>query len=135
MIIPTDHMLVRAALHLELARILAGLDGSAAVTEARAALAIYERLNAPEAEVCAGLLKRLGVVVSYTPSPLPDPLSELSRREREVIRLVGEGMSNPQIGEKLFISPRTVDHHVSSILSKLGFRSPMEVAALVPGLR
>ena len=49
----------------------------------------------------------------------PDPLPELSPREREVLTLLAEGMTNQQIGRALFISPITVRNHVSSILSKL----------------
>jgi len=128
--------LVRAALHLGLARVLAKVDRPAAVPEARAALELYELLGAPEAEICVTLLKRLGVAASYHPVKVSSPLSELSRREREVIRLVGEGLSNPDIAQRLFISPKTVEHHVSSILSKLGFRSRLEVVrSLDPALR
>jgi predicted ATPase/DNA-binding CsgD family transcriptional regulator len=60
----------------------------------------------------------------------------LSRRERDVAKLVAEGMTNRQIGERLFISSRTVDGHVERIRSKLGVRSRTEVAtwALVHGL-
>jgi DNA-binding CsgD family transcriptional regulator len=127
--------LVRAALLLGLARELADLDPGAAVPEARAALALYEQLGAPEAETCVTLLKRLGIEASYKPVPVINPLADLSRREREVIRLVGQGMSNPEIARQLFISPKTVEHHVSSILSKLGLRSRIEVASLDPALR
>jgi DNA-binding NarL/FixJ family response regulator len=128
--------LIRAALHLGLARVLALVDRSAAVPEARAALTLYEQLGAPEAEICVTLLKRLGIAASYHPVRVASPLADLSRREREVIRLVGEGLSNPEIAGRLFISPKTVEHHVSSILSKLGLRSRLEVVRrLDPALR
>jgi DNA-binding CsgD family transcriptional regulator len=52
----------------------------------------------------------------------------LSRREREVSRLVAAGMTNRQIGERLFISWRTVEGHVERIRNKLGVRSRTEVA-------
>ena len=40
-------------------------------------------------------------------------------REREVIALIGEGLKNKQVGERLFISETTVTHHLSSVFSKL----------------
>jgi predicted ATPase/DNA-binding CsgD family transcriptional regulator len=53
----------------------------------------------------------------------------LGRREADVARLVAEGLSNRQIGSRLFISERTVDSHVRSILNKLGFNSRAQIAA------
>jgi predicted ATPase/DNA-binding CsgD family transcriptional regulator len=55
----------------------------------------------------------------------------LGKREADVARLVAEGLSNKQIGVKLFISERTVDSHVRSILNKLGFNSRAQIAAWV----
>lgn len=128
--------LLEAALHLGLARVLADTDRSEAVSEARQAFALYEQLGGPEAEMCVTLLRRLGVPASYKPVRAASPLGDLSRREREVIRLVGKGLSNPEIARELFISPKTVEHHVSSILSKLGLRSRIEVVkGMDPALR
>ena len=56
----------------------------------------------------------------------PGPLGQ---REAEVARLVADGLSNKQIGARLFISERTVDSHVRSILNKLGFNSRAQIAA------
>jgi DNA-binding CsgD family transcriptional regulator len=53
----------------------------------------------------------------------------LARREADVARLVADGLTNKQIGARLFISERTVDSHVRSILTKLGFSSRAQVAA------
>jgi len=53
----------------------------------------------------------------------------LGRREADVARLVADGLSNRQIGAQLFISERTVDSHVRSILNKLGFNSRAQIAA------
>ncbi len=53
----------------------------------------------------------------------------LGRREAEVAHLVAEGLSNKQIGSRLFISERTVATHVGNILNKLGFNSRAQIAA------
>ena len=53
---------------------------------------------------------------------------ELTRREREVASLVGQGLTNRQIASEFMVSERTVDNHVANILKKLGLRSRAEVA-------
>ena len=58
--------------------------------------------------------------------PAPGPLA---KREADVARLVAEGLTNKEIGSRLFISERTVDSHVRSILNKLGFSSRAQIAA------
>ena len=55
----------------------------------------------------------------------------LTRREREVAELIAQGLTNRQIGARLFIAERTVDTHVSRILAKLGCSSRAQVAAIV----
>ncbi len=65
----------------------------------------------------------------------------LAKRESDVARLVAAGMSNKQIGARLFISERTVDSHVRSILNKLGFNSRAQIGGWLasytadPGIR
>ena len=51
-----------------------------------------------------------------------DPLDELTDRKRSVLALMAEGRSNRAIGERLFLSPKTVEAHVSTIFSKLGIQ-------------
>jgi DNA-binding CsgD family transcriptional regulator len=53
----------------------------------------------------------------------------LAKREAEVARLVADGLSNKEIGSRLFISEHTVDSHVRSILNKLGCSSRAQIAA------
>lgn len=55
----------------------------------------------------------------------------LSRRENEVAKLLAQGLSNREIAERLFLSERTVDNHVSHILAKLGFDSRVQVATWI----
>jgi serine/threonine-protein kinase len=50
------------------------------------------------------------------------PLSELTDREREVLELIAEGLSNQAIGERLFLSPKTIETHIRQIFMKLGIR-------------
>ena len=52
----------------------------------------------------------------------------LSQREYQVAQLVAEGMTNQEIGERLFVSPRTVETHVGRVLAKLGIASRSGVA-------
>ena len=54
----------------------------------------------------------------------------LTEREREVLRLLAAGRSNPEIAQALFISPKTASVHVSNILAKLGVDSRVEAAAV-----
>ena len=55
-----------------------------------------------------------------------DPISELTPRETEVLELMAEGRSNQAIGERLFITPRAVEKHVTSIFAKLGLPATAE---------
>jgi DNA-binding NarL/FixJ family response regulator len=73
----------------------------------------------------ASLLRALGV----PPKPGPRGAGLLSRREQDVLDLVKSGLTNPQIAAQLYISPKTVAHHVSSILTKLNLTSRAEAAA------
>jgi predicted ATPase/DNA-binding CsgD family transcriptional regulator len=65
-----------------------------------------------------------------TPAAEPNP-GILGRRETDVARLVTQGLSNKDIGARLFISERTVESHVRNILTKLGFTSRIQIAAWI----
>jgi DNA-binding NarL/FixJ family response regulator len=111
---------------MELARALVQRDRPVAISETRAALAAFDRLGAqPDADEAAAFLRELGVKGRTGPKNL----ELLSKREAEVLRLVASGLSNAEIAGRLFISPKTAGHHVSSVLSKLGLRSRTEAAA------
>ncbi len=60
-----------------------------------------------------------------------DPFGRLSEQERKILDLIGEGMTNRQIGEALFLAEKTVKNYVSNILSKLGLQRRTQAAVLV----
>jgi DNA-binding CsgD family transcriptional regulator len=57
-------------------------------------------------------------------------LASLTRREREIFALLCQRLTDPEIAERLFISPRTVNHHVSNVLGKLGVTNRRGAVAL-----
>src|SRR3954471_13910649 len=70
------------------------------------------------------------MLLSLTKVPAPDPLQELTERERDILSLIGNGLTNRAIGEKIFLSEKTVKHYVTNILQKLQVRSRVEAALL-----
>jgi DNA-binding NarL/FixJ family response regulator len=121
-----DLPLEAAKAQLELARALAATGPDAAAAEARRALDTFERLGAaPDADAAAALLRSLGAPARAWPKHY----GTLTKRETEVLALLAAGCSNAEIGERLYISRRTAEHHVANILSKLGMRSRTEAAA------
>jgi DNA-binding NarL/FixJ family response regulator len=70
------------------------------------------------------------MLVSLTQGKAPDPLQELTAREREILALIGNGYTNRAIGEKIFLSEQTIKHYVTNILQKLQVRSRVEAALL-----
>jgi ATP/maltotriose-dependent transcriptional regulator MalT len=131
--LPEDRRpILRGEIHLELAALLRDSDRAAAVAEGRAAVAIFERLGARHLEArAAALLRELGVSARVGSQPAPDV--PLSRREREVLDLLVEGLSNAEIARRLFITAKTAEHHVGAILGKLNVRSRAEAAAYAAG--
>jgi DNA-binding CsgD family transcriptional regulator len=114
-----------ARARLELARVLAGVDRELAVDVARRAHRELDDLGAArEADSASALLRSLGAKSRSGPRGL----ELLTKREEEVLRLLGEGLSNAEIAARLFISPKTAEHHVGRILRKLDLRSRAEAA-------
>jgi DNA-binding CsgD family transcriptional regulator len=100
----------------------------------RADLAAHEEAGAPAlARVCRDLLRRAG---ASTPRPrrgstVPPRLRAVgvTAREAEVLGLVVRGLTNAQVAERLFLSPRTVDTHVANLLAKTGAGARAELRA------
>jgi DNA-binding CsgD family transcriptional regulator len=113
----------------EAAVALAGADDDDAL---RSSLAELHRLGArPMAAIVARDLRARGVrdlPRGPRPSTRRNP-ANLTSREVEVLALVGEGLTNAQIAERLFLAHRTVDHHVSAILQKLGVPTRIQAAS------
>lgn len=63
-----------------------------------------------------------------------DPLSALTGQERRILDHIGEGLTNRQIGERMFLAEKTVKNYVSSLLAKLGLDRRTQAAVLVTGL-
>jgi DNA-binding NarL/FixJ family response regulator len=115
-----------ARARLDLARALEEAKPDVAVGEARTALAEFERLGAPrDADAAAELLRRHGVRGRTGPKDA----GLLTRREQEVLALVAEGLTNAEVAARLHLSTKTVGHHVSNVLAKLGVKSRGEAAA------
>jgi DNA-binding CsgD family transcriptional regulator len=115
-----------ARARLGVAEALAEERPGVSLGEAKLALATFDRLGAArDADRAAELVRRLGGGTR----PGPRRTSALTAREEEILRLLGAGLSNRDISQRLFLSVKTVEHHVSSILGKLGLRSRAEAAA------
>lgn len=64
-----------------------------------------------------------------------DPTADLTPSERKVLDLIGDGLSNREIGERLGVAEKTVKNHITSLLSKMGLQRRTQVAAWVAGQR
>jgi DNA-binding NarL/FixJ family response regulator len=80
----------------------------------RAAAMVMERMRTPKAD---------------------DPLAALTDQERRILDLIGEGLTNRQIGERMFLAEKTVKNYVSNLLSKLGLQRRTQAAVLATEVR
>lgn len=120
-----------AVAHLELAGAYAAAGRrDDAVAAARAAHAVARRLAAgPLCDRASAMLRDLGAVAPR-PAERDAVWRDLTARERDVLDGICRGETNAQIGGRLYLSPKTVEHHVSRLLAKLGVRTRAEAAAV-----
>lgn len=83
-------------------------------------------------QMAPGLLEKLMVSVpesnTVSSKPVPQELTELTPREREVLNLIGRGCSNREISEQLYITEGTVKTHVTHLLNRLNLRNRSQIA-------
>ena len=118
---------------LELAHALASDVPDVAEDEAQTALAVFRQLGAARAaDAAVALLREL---TGGTAAEGPHQGTSLTPREKQVLELVAQGLSNARIAAALVISEKTAGHHVSHILTKLGVRNRTEAATYVRNQR
>ena len=113
--------------------ILAGASGFLVKdTEPVELLRAVRVVAAGDALLSPGATRRLleRVAGGLRPAPDPEALRDLTEREREVLALVGHGLTNTEIGERLFLSPLTAKTHVSRIMTKLAARDRVHLVVV-----
>lgn len=80
--------------------------------------------------LAASLLLEMHEVGRQSPKPPENPLNDLTERERQILEGMASGLSNKEIGQKLFLSEKTVKHYITNILQKLQVRNRVEAALL-----
>lgn len=80
--------------------------------------------------LAASLLLEMHEVGRQSAKPPDNPLNDLTERERQILEGMASGLSNKEIGQKLFLSEKTVKHYITNILQKLQVRNRVEAALL-----
>jgi DNA-binding NarL/FixJ family response regulator len=94
-------------------------------------LAAIRTVAGGDALLSPGITKRVIKQFNRIPRPVPPKeLDDLTAREQEILRLIATGLSNAEIGERLYISETTVKTHVTHILQKLGLRDRVQAVVL-----
>jgi DNA-binding CsgD family transcriptional regulator len=112
---------------MSLARALGGSERESAIAQAHGALTTFENLGAArDADAAAAFLRSLGVKAARSG---PKGVGGLTKRELEVLALLGEGLSNRELAERLCLTRKTVENHVAGVLAKLELSGRAEAAA------
>lgn len=127
-----SHPHLQATAYLEVADLhteSGDLDG--AIVAARAAHSVAQRLTAdPLRDRAASALRHLGVAPPRSAAQRDAAIAALTTREREVLDGLRRGETNAEIAGRLYLSPKTVEHHVGRVLSKLGATTRAKAAAM-----
>src|SRR5207248_10741378 len=109
---------------IDLGRACAAVDRDRAVREFTSAARLAEEIGArSEGRVADRELRRLGVRTwRRGAASSGEGIDRLTQREREIAGMIAAGHSNREVAEALFLSPKTVERHVTNILAKLGLR-------------
>lgn len=118
---------------LDLGRVLADSDRDGSVSAFTDAAALAEQVGAKtQQRVAAQELRRLGVRAWRRGVEARGAgLAGLSSREVEIARLVAGGLTNREVAQLLRISPRTIERHMTNVLTKLGLRNRTELATFM----
>ena len=128
-----DARLEKVWAQIDLGRVATDTDRGRAIAALQAAITLADGIGAQsEQRRARQLLRAVGVRSWQPPLAAVSPSSgALTGRELEIGRMVATGASNPEIAEALFVSRKTVERHVSTILDKTGTRNRAELAALL----
>jgi DNA-binding NarL/FixJ family response regulator len=118
-------------IRLDHARVLGTVDRGRSAEGFREVARVAASLGAVVVErVAERELRALGVR-TWRRGPSGGTAGELTARELEIAELVARGDSNPEIAERLFLSRKTVERHVSNILGKVGVRNRAELSGVL----
>jgi DNA-binding NarL/FixJ family response regulator len=107
--------------------VLKQIQGSDLVSAVRTVAAGRSLLDS---SATAKLMARLRQGQEPDPAPEPGALPGLTEREREILALIGEGLTNRQIGQRLYLAEKTVKNHISRLLAKLGVERRVQAAVI-----
>lgn len=126
-----EHRLDEVWARIDLGRVQAGVDKDAAIRTWTSALTIADDMGAStEYKLLKHELRQVGARLSARPTRRDEsPQLGLTARELEVARLVASGRRNAEIAAALYLSPKTVERHLSSIFTKLAVRNRAELVA------
>ncbi|MFJ9865692.1 LuxR C-terminal-related transcriptional regulator [Streptomyces sp. NPDC101165] len=110
--------------------VLKQIKGSDLVSAARA---VASGQSVLDPTTTARLMHSLRADPATTPSLPPEP-ADLSPRERDILALIGDGLTNREIGKRLYLSEKTVKNHISRLPAKLGVQRRVQAAVLASHL-